>query len=70
MAKKKINTQIRMRVASASLEFVLEVSPIDCFISLASFVCCVSRRKDLPEFALTIPLITFNKLFHVFLLLI
>lgn len=31
MAKKKINTQIKMRVVLVSLEFALAVSPIDCF---------------------------------------
>ncbi|OOP88746.1 hypothetical protein B0X37_07380 [Helicobacter pylori] len=52
MAKKKINTQIRMRVASASLEFVLEVSLTDCFVSLYLFACCASWCKNLPGFAL------------------
>lgn len=55
MAKKKITTQIKMRVVLVSLEFALAVLLTDCFVSLSSFVCCVSWCKDLPEFALIIP---------------
>ncbi|WQW25002.1 hypothetical protein KVS21_07815 [Helicobacter pylori] len=61
MAKKKITTQIKMRVVLVSLEFALAVSLTDCFVSLSSFACCVSWCKDLPEFAL---INIVNKLFH------
>ncbi len=50
MAKKKITTQIKMRVVLVSLEFALAVSLTDCFVSLYSFAYCVSWCKDLPEF--------------------